>query len=180
MNFIATVLCIAALLGLLSASRYRASPPAQDPMDPALERRLRALLLDNSSVDPADALVISEAAEPKGSTISRVFRLPETVARIVVRDLVFVKDKLRVFQQAHHWLTPGGTLRVVPYRAPQSKGDARVTTHTYPTHYTERLSYRGRTAHTSRPIYPEEDTTLLDMAHSAGFARVGAWTFRKA
>jgi len=182
MQFTTTLVCIGAVLAVLTASVWRAPATSHTSMDEGTHRRLRAFLGDAIDVPP-HALVISEESEPKGSAVLQAHFLSDSVTCIVVRDLAFVQHKLAVFQQAHKWLTSGGQLLVVPFTPLVSRGDIRVTTRTYGNIYKEFIHYNGQTACTTRSIYPESDQTLFEMAHTAGFAliiRDLIWTFRKA
>ena len=97
--------------------------------------------------------------------------LPESFTHVVIRELDDVQHKAVWLQNAHRWLDSDGMLLVdSPRRA--SKGGVTWDTRDVEGIRTETITYRGKTARRTRPVFVESNATLREMIATAGFKPV--------
>ena len=93
-----------------------------------------------------------------------------------------MKDKRRFFQNAYHWLTPGGYLCLHlsnqwTYGPVSSFSELRYTSkHTSRVHR-ECITFQGKQACFEHKIYMEAEETIADMAIQSGFTLSSIYTY---
>ena len=149
----------------------------------ALHQKTQVVGMDVSS----DMIAVAKKRYPhtymQGDALNTSTFSPESFTHITCLyfTIYYMKDKRRFFQNAYHWLTPGGYLCLHLSKqwayGPLSFSELKYSSkHTSRVHR-ECITFQGKRSCFEHTIYMEPEETIVDMALQSGFTLFSIYTY---